>query len=179
MCQSAEAEDLPTRHTSSQVPVLVVIGCLSLRLTSARPSRSGRCFGDENGADGAESAEKTWPLCPERVVAALPVRDFHTFALEVAVIAGKDGASLSPAQARDAIFGYTVLNDWSARDLQRREMKVGLGPAKGKDFASTLGHLWQWRLPGRAVGPSRPPRTAAAAARRRRGDDRRGPWRHP
>ena len=39
----------------------------------------------------------------------------------------------------DHVFGYTVLNDWSARDLQRREMKVSLGPAKGKDSATTLG----------------------------------------
>lgn len=61
------------------------------------------------------------------------------FELEVAAVVGRDGASLSPADAREAIFGYTVLNDWSARDLQRREMKVGLGPAKGKDFATTLG----------------------------------------
>jgi 2-keto-4-pentenoate hydratase/2-oxohepta-3-ene-1,7-dioic acid hydratase in catechol pathway len=61
------------------------------------------------------------------------------FELEVAAVVGRDGSSLTPAQARDAIFGYTVLNDWSARDLQRREMKVGLGPAKGKDSATTLG----------------------------------------
>jgi len=61
------------------------------------------------------------------------------FELEVAVVVGKDGASLSPEQAREHVFGYTVLNDWSARDLQRREMKVMLGPAKGKDFATTLG----------------------------------------
>jgi 2-keto-4-pentenoate hydratase/2-oxohepta-3-ene-1,7-dioic acid hydratase in catechol pathway len=50
------------------------------------------------------------------------------FELEVAAVLGPD-----------AIFGYTILNDWSARDLQRREMKVGLGPAKGKDSATTLG----------------------------------------
>ena len=49
------------------------------------------------------------------------------------------GRRLTPEQAREHIFGYTILNDWSARDLQRREMKVGLGPAKGKDFATTLG----------------------------------------
>ena len=61
------------------------------------------------------------------------------FELEVAVVIGQDGASLTPEQAREHIFGYTVLNDWSARDLQRREMKVQLGPAKGKDFATTLG----------------------------------------
>jgi 2-keto-4-pentenoate hydratase/2-oxohepta-3-ene-1,7-dioic acid hydratase in catechol pathway len=61
------------------------------------------------------------------------------FELEVAVVVGRDGASLTPEQAREHIFGYTVLNDWSARDLQRREMKVQLGPAKGKDTATTLG----------------------------------------
>ncbi|RSD11893.1 fumarylacetoacetate hydrolase family protein [Amycolatopsis eburnea] len=61
------------------------------------------------------------------------------FELEVAAVVGRDGASLDPARARDAIFGYTILNDWSARDLQRREMKVQLGPAKGKDSATTLG----------------------------------------
>jgi fumarylacetoacetate (FAA) hydrolase len=39
------------------------------------------------------------------------------------------------------IAGFTVLNDWSARDLQRAEMRVGLGPAKGKDFATSLGPI--------------------------------------
>jgi 2-keto-4-pentenoate hydratase/2-oxohepta-3-ene-1,7-dioic acid hydratase in catechol pathway len=61
------------------------------------------------------------------------------FELEVAVVVGRDGASLTPDQAREHIFGYAVLNDWSARDLQRREMKVSLGPAKGKDSATTFG----------------------------------------
>jgi 2-keto-4-pentenoate hydratase/2-oxohepta-3-ene-1,7-dioic acid hydratase in catechol pathway len=61
------------------------------------------------------------------------------FELEVAVVVGADGASLTPEQAREHVFGYTVLNDWSARDLQAREMKVNLGPAKGKDSATTLG----------------------------------------
>jgi 2-keto-4-pentenoate hydratase/2-oxohepta-3-ene-1,7-dioic acid hydratase in catechol pathway len=61
------------------------------------------------------------------------------FELEVAVVVGRDGASLTPEQAREHVFGYTILNDWSARDLQAREMKVSLGPAKGKDSASTLG----------------------------------------
>ncbi|MEV6259003.1 fumarylacetoacetate hydrolase family protein [Nocardia sp. NPDC051911] len=61
------------------------------------------------------------------------------FEIEVAAVVGRDGSSLTPEQAKDAIFGYTVFNDWSARDLQRREMKVSLGPAKGKDSATTLG----------------------------------------
>jgi 2-keto-4-pentenoate hydratase/2-oxohepta-3-ene-1,7-dioic acid hydratase in catechol pathway len=61
------------------------------------------------------------------------------FELEVAAVIGADGADLSPQQAGGHIIGYTILNDWSARDLQRVEMRVGLGPAKGKDFATTLG----------------------------------------
>jgi 2-keto-4-pentenoate hydratase/2-oxohepta-3-ene-1,7-dioic acid hydratase in catechol pathway len=59
--------------------------------------------------------------------------------LEVAAVVGRAGSDLSVETARDHIAGYTILNDWSARDLQAREMKVMLGPAKGKDFASTLG----------------------------------------
>src|SRR3954462_5891781 len=51
------------------------------------------------------------------------------YELEVAAVIGAGGA----------IGGFTVMNDWSARDLQRKEMKVGLGPAKGKDFATSLG----------------------------------------
>ncbi|MDX6744820.1 fumarylacetoacetate hydrolase family protein [Actinocorallia sp. A-T 12471] len=61
------------------------------------------------------------------------------FELEVAVVIGKAGRDLTPAQAKEHIFGYTIFNDWSARDLQALEMKVGLGPCKGKDFAGTLG----------------------------------------
>ncbi len=61
------------------------------------------------------------------------------YELEVAAVIGRDGRDLSPEQARDHVFGYAIFNDWSARDLQRREMRVGLGPCKGKDFAGTLG----------------------------------------
>ena len=43
--------------------------------------------------------------------------------------------------ADEQIGGFTIMNDWSARDLQRRELKVGLGPAKGKDFATSLGPI--------------------------------------
>ena len=61
------------------------------------------------------------------------------FELEIAVIIGKPGINIKPEDAPDHIFGYTIFNDWSARDVQRTEMKAGLGPAKGKDFASSLG----------------------------------------
>jgi 2-keto-4-pentenoate hydratase/2-oxohepta-3-ene-1,7-dioic acid hydratase in catechol pathway len=61
------------------------------------------------------------------------------FELEVACILGHGGRDLDEKDAKDAIFGYTIMNDWSARDIQSREMKVGLGPAKGKDFATSIG----------------------------------------
>ncbi|MFF0267006.1 fumarylacetoacetate hydrolase family protein [Kribbella sp. NPDC004536] len=64
------------------------------------------------------------------------LRDFE---LEVAVIVGRGGRSVEVGRAREHVFGYTIMNDWSARDLQRREMQVNLGPAKGKDFATSLG----------------------------------------
>lgn len=68
--------------------------------------------------------------------AACEARDFE---LEVAAVIGVGGRSVPPEEAGAYVFGYTILNDWSARDLQGREMQVGLGPAKGKDFATTLG----------------------------------------
>jgi 2-keto-4-pentenoate hydratase/2-oxohepta-3-ene-1,7-dioic acid hydratase in catechol pathway len=61
------------------------------------------------------------------------------FELEVGAIIGRPGRDLTPEDARDVIVGYTIFNDWSARDLQQAEMRVGLGPAKGKDTATTLG----------------------------------------
>jgi 2-keto-4-pentenoate hydratase/2-oxohepta-3-ene-1,7-dioic acid hydratase in catechol pathway len=61
------------------------------------------------------------------------------FELEVACVLGAGGTSLDEDAAARTIFGYTILNDWSARDIQGREMQVGLGPAKGKDFATSFG----------------------------------------
>ena len=61
------------------------------------------------------------------------------FELEAAAVVGRSGTNLTPDQAERHIAGYLVMNDWSARDLQFREMQFGLGPAKGKDSAITLG----------------------------------------
>jgi fumarylacetoacetate (FAA) hydrolase len=61
------------------------------------------------------------------------------FELEWAVVIGREGRDIPVEEADDYVAGFTVLNDWSARDVQRREMKVGLGPAKGKDFATSIG----------------------------------------
>ncbi len=57
----------------------------------------------------------------------------------MAAVIGQTGADISADEAPDYIAGYMVMNDWSARDLQRKEMLMNLGPAKGKDFATSLG----------------------------------------
>jgi fumarylacetoacetate (FAA) hydrolase len=61
------------------------------------------------------------------------------FELEVAALIDTPAIDLPPDRAEDAIGGYMLFNDWSARDLQREETVMRLGPAKGKDFASSLG----------------------------------------
>ncbi|HEX9043880.1 MAG TPA: fumarylacetoacetate hydrolase family protein [Candidatus Limnocylindrales bacterium] len=61
------------------------------------------------------------------------------YELEVGVLVDTAVRDLSPARGEEAIGGYFVLNDWSARDLQREETAVRLGPAKGKDFATSMG----------------------------------------
>jgi fumarylacetoacetate (FAA) hydrolase len=62
------------------------------------------------------------------------------FELELACVIGRPARDL-PADDRAlaAVAGFTIMNDWSARDLQQLEMSVGLGPSKGKDFATSLG----------------------------------------
>lgn len=61
------------------------------------------------------------------------------FELELFCVIGKPVVNPSVEEADDAIFGYGIMNDFSARSLQMEEMKLNLGPAKGKDFATALG----------------------------------------
>ncbi len=61
------------------------------------------------------------------------------FELEVCALVDTPVRDLPADRAEEAIGGYTIFNDWSARDLQREETTVRLGPAKGKDFASSIG----------------------------------------
>jgi 2-keto-4-pentenoate hydratase/2-oxohepta-3-ene-1,7-dioic acid hydratase in catechol pathway len=76
---------------------------------------------------------------PDDDVAIPPGSEQLDFELEVAAVVGMGGADLSPDEAERHIAGFTVMNDWSARDVQRREMKLSMGPVKGKDFATSLG----------------------------------------
>ncbi|GLV55710.1 fumarylacetoacetase [Dictyobacter sp. S3.2.2.5] len=59
--------------------------------------------------------------------------------LEIACVIGREGKNISVDEAHHYIAGYTIMNDWSARDFQRQDMKLNLGPGKGKDFATSLG----------------------------------------
>jgi fumarylacetoacetate (FAA) hydrolase len=61
------------------------------------------------------------------------------YELEIAILIGQEGSNILAKDADRYIAGYMILNDFSARDIQMQEMKLNLGPAKGKDFASVLG----------------------------------------
>lgn len=76
---------------------------------------------------------------PDEPVWAPPGCHELDFELEVACVIGTPGVNVAAEDADQHIFGYVILNDWSARDIQRAEVKVGLGPAKGKDFATSIG----------------------------------------
>jgi 2-keto-4-pentenoate hydratase/2-oxohepta-3-ene-1,7-dioic acid hydratase in catechol pathway len=61
------------------------------------------------------------------------------FELELALVVGRRGRDVSVENAQEYVFGFTVFNDFSARDVQAKEMSAWLGPAKGKDFGNALG----------------------------------------
>jgi 2-keto-4-pentenoate hydratase/2-oxohepta-3-ene-1,7-dioic acid hydratase in catechol pathway len=61
------------------------------------------------------------------------------YELEIALVIGKTGRNIPAARAMEHVAGFTVMNDFSARDIQRKEMRVRLGPAKGKDWCTGLG----------------------------------------
>lgn len=69
----------------------------------------------------------------------IPRTEQLDYELEVACVIGRQGRNIASDEVWDYVAGFTIMNDWSARDVQREEMSVGLGPAKGKDFATSLG----------------------------------------
>jgi 2-keto-4-pentenoate hydratase/2-oxohepta-3-ene-1,7-dioic acid hydratase in catechol pathway len=78
-------------------------------------------------------------LGPGDPVAAPPRSAELDYELEVACVLGRGGTNLRLEDADAAVAGFMVMNDWSARDVQRREMQLSMGPVKGKDFATSLG----------------------------------------
>ncbi len=99
-----------------------------MRTTRAQP-RPRRCRRSGTRSRSSTSRTRLRSTAPATTVPYPEGSDALDYELEVAAVIGAGGA----------IGGFTVMNDWSARDLQLREMKVGLGPAKGKDFATSLG----------------------------------------
>lgn len=65
--------------------------------------------------------------------------DVLDYELELGMVIGSDGRNIQEKKAHEHIFGFTILNDISARDIQKKEMQIRLGPAKGKDFCSIIG----------------------------------------
>jgi 2-keto-4-pentenoate hydratase/2-oxohepta-3-ene-1,7-dioic acid hydratase in catechol pathway len=72
-------------------------------------------------------------------IAMTPGSKQFDFELEVGAILGRGGSDLKPSDCEDLVVGYTVLNDWSGRDVQKREMGLSMGPVKGKDTATSIG----------------------------------------
>jgi 2-keto-4-pentenoate hydratase/2-oxohepta-3-ene-1,7-dioic acid hydratase in catechol pathway len=61
------------------------------------------------------------------------------YEVSVGCVIGRPGRDLQQADAGDVIFGYTLVNDWTARDIERDEASTGMGPAKSRDFATSIG----------------------------------------
>ena len=81
------------------------------------------------------------PLCifgPQDAIPYPSASDQLDYELELAAVIGREASNVAEADAFSYIAGFTIFNDWSCRDLQRDEMEARLGPAKGKDSASSL-----------------------------------------
>jgi 2-keto-4-pentenoate hydratase/2-oxohepta-3-ene-1,7-dioic acid hydratase in catechol pathway len=78
---------------------------------------------------------------PADPVPVSPGSDAFDYEMEIGAVIGAPGRNITVEDAERHIAGYTILCDWSARDHQRLEMQVGLGPAKGKDTATSFGPL--------------------------------------
>jgi 2-keto-4-pentenoate hydratase/2-oxohepta-3-ene-1,7-dioic acid hydratase in catechol pathway len=76
---------------------------------------------------------------PEEEILWPSYTDVLDYELELGMVIGRDGYNVKAEDAHKHIFGFTILNDISARDIQKKEMQIRLGPAKGKDFCSIIG----------------------------------------
>lgn len=79
---------------------------------------------------------------PYDPIAISPGSQMFDFELEIAAVVGREGGNIPPDQAEDYLAGFMIFNDWSARDLQRKEMVLGIGQGKGKDGANTFGPMF-------------------------------------
>jgi len=109
-------------------------------------------YEEHTSAQGTREIKEVWyrlpifyfsnPLCilgPDETVTYPAAAERLDYELEIAMIIGREGRNVLERDAESYIAGFTIFNDWSCRDLQRDESEFGLGPAKGKDSASSLG----------------------------------------
>jgi fumarylacetoacetate (FAA) hydrolase len=109
-------------------------------------------FEEHASSQGTREPNEVWyrmpvfyfsnPLCIYGTDSEIPFPSASSqfdYELEIGCVIGKEGRDVAAADAMDHIAGFTLFNDWSARDLQVDEMAFGLGPAKGKDTASSIG----------------------------------------
>ena len=155
----AEALRVAGQHAMATPDLVVALADVRLRAPIPHPPsvRDSLCFLEhmrncQVAADrGRVLADRWYEIpafyfaCPATVVGPYddveiaPGSTWFDFELEIAAVIGRGGANLSVQQAQEAIVGYTIYNDWSARDLQLKESVLAIGQAKGKDCALTLG----------------------------------------
>ena len=140
-----------------------------LRLRGARPRRCGSAAAARSPRPGTgcrSSTSATSRRSAGRTTRSgrRPHRTSSTTSSRSRPSIDTPAVDLPPERAEEAIGGYTIFNDWSARDLQRDETAVRLGPAKGKDFASSFG---PWLVTPDELADAR------RGTRLRPGDDRR------
>ena len=86
-------------------------------------------FKGSTGSVYGHEAEVPYPSFAENI----------DYELEIGIVVGRGGTDLTPEEAERCVFGLTIFNDWSLRDLQPREMGMGMGPQHCKDFAYGIG----------------------------------------
>jgi 2-keto-4-pentenoate hydratase/2-oxohepta-3-ene-1,7-dioic acid hydratase in catechol pathway len=134
--------------------IVYEIAEVKLKAPVPRPNslRDYLAFEGHASRSGQKKLDKTWyeiPVCyrgnpdtvigPEETIPWPSYTDLLDYELEYGIYIGKEGKNIPREKAEEYIAGYTILNDISARDIQIREMVVGLGPVKGKDFCSVMG----------------------------------------
>ena len=134
--------------------VLYDTGEVRLRAPVPRPNsiRDFISFEQHAGSGGGRKLPDAWyeiPVCykgnpdtvidPEDIILWPSFTDLLDYELEYGVYIGREGRNISQTEAGKYIAGYTIFNDVSARDIQMKEMSVGLGPAKGKDTCNVMG----------------------------------------
>jgi 2-keto-4-pentenoate hydratase/2-oxohepta-3-ene-1,7-dioic acid hydratase in catechol pathway len=141
---------LSSAHAAQGMP----LGMVRLRAPILQPPtvRDFMVYEGHASAGGTRQLSDAWyrlpifyfsnPLCifgPEDAVAYPSASEQLDYELELAAVIGREARNVAAADAFSYIAGFTIFNDWSCRDLQRDEMEARLGPAKGKDAASSLG----------------------------------------